>query len=160
MVDGPPFLTDTEDRAWRGILALWHLGFPEIERVLKPWGLLHIEYGILAVLNMQPDRTLRLGRLAALASMSPSRLTYRLRRLVERGLVERSDSDEDGRVAFARLTGKGANLVAEVSPVHFAHVRSMIFGRLDETQVEALADAMQAVTAGLTDEDWWLTAAD
>ena len=160
MVDGPPFLTHTEDRAWRGILALWHLGFPQIERLLKQWDLLHVEYGILAVLNMQPDRTLRLGRLAALAGMSPSRLTYRLRRLIERGLVERSDSDEDGRVALAHLTAKGANLVTAVSPAHFMQVRSMIFDRLDETQVEALANAMQTVAAGLTDEEWWLIAAD
>ena len=160
MVDGPPFLTDTEDRAWRGILALWHLGFPEIERVLKPWGLLHIEYGILAVLNMQSERTLRLGRLAALAGMSPSRLTYRLRRLIERGLVERIESDEDGRVALAQLTAKGANLVAAVSPAHFAQIRSMIFDRLDQTQVEALAGAMQTIAAGLTREEWWLVAAD
>lgn len=160
MVDGPPFLTNTEDRAWRGILALWQLGFPEIERELKPWGLLHIEYGILSVLNMQPDRTLRLGRLAALAGMSPSRLTHRLSRLIERGLVERTDSDEDGRVALARLTPEGASLVAEVSPTHFAHVRSMIFDRLDAIQTEALADAMGAVAAGLTDEEWWLVGSD
>lgn len=160
MVDGPPFLSDTEDRAWRGILALWHLGFPQIERELKEWGLLHIEYGILAVLNMQPDRTLQLGRLAALAGMSPSRLTHRLRQLIDRGLVERSDSDEDGRVAFARLTAAGADLVAAVSPVHFAQVRAMIFDRLDETQVDALADAMGAVAAGLTDEEWWLAPTD
>ena len=155
MADGPPFLSDTEDRAWRAVLALWHLGFPEIERGLKPWNLLHIEYGLLAVLNMQSDRTLQLGRLAALAGMSPSRLTHRLRRLVERGLVERLASDEDGRIAYSRLTPAGAELVAEVSPAHFAQVRSMIFDRLTEAQVAALADAMQAIAAGLTDEEWW-----
>ena len=155
MPDDPPFLSDTEDRAWRGILALWHLGLPDIERGLKGRNLLHIEYGLLAVLNMQPDRTLQLGRLAALAGMSPSRLTHRLRRLIERRLVERFASDQDGRIAYARLTPAGAELVAEVSPDHFAQVRSMIFDRLTQAQVVVLADAMQAIAAGLTDEEWW-----
>jgi DNA-binding MarR family transcriptional regulator len=160
MADGPPFLTDVEDRAWRGMLALWHLGLPEVERALRPWGLLHVEYGLMAVLNMQPDRTLRLGRLASLAGMSPSRLTHRLRRLVERGLIERIEAVDDGRGVLARLTPAGDELVAEASPAHFAQVRSMIFDRLDEAQVEVLAEAMQVIATGLTDDDWWLAVRD
>lgn len=152
----PPFLTEMEDRVWRALLALWHLGFPEVERALKPWGLLHVEYGLMAVLNMQADRTLRLGRLAALAGMSPSRLTHRVRRLVDRGLIERIEVADDGRGVLARLTQAGAELVAEASPAHFAQVRAMIFDRLDDDQVKALAGALQAIASGLSDDDWWL----
>lgn len=67
---------------------------------------------------------------------------------------------DDGRGVLARLTAAGDELVAEASPAHFTQVRSMIFDRLDEAQVEVLAEAMQVIATGLTDDDWWLAVRD
>ena len=82
------WLDETEQQAWQALVVVFLRAFPEIERTLKEEGLLSVQYGVYVALSDAPDRTLRLGRLADHANMSQSRLTHRLRDLVERGDIE------------------------------------------------------------------------
>ena len=144
MTDEPRWLNDTERRAWLSLLAVVFVGIPELERRFRPYGLVHVEYGLLAALS-EVAEGLRLSDLAARMNVSPSRLSHRLRKLVDLGYIELGGSECDGRVSIARVTGAGREFVAKVAPDHVHDVRRVIFDHLDPAQVTALADALETV---------------
>ncbi|WP_433084054.1 MarR family winged helix-turn-helix transcriptional regulator [Dactylosporangium sp. CA-052675] len=150
MTDEPRWLDDTERQAWMSLLAVVLVGFPELERTFRPHGLVHVEYGLLAALGGACDG-LRLSDLAGQMNMSASRLSHRMRKLVDLGYVEVSGDACDGRVSIARVTDAGREFVERVAPAHVADVRRLIFDHLDEAQTRALADALGAVAAKLGD---------
>lgn len=144
----PRWLDDTEQRAWLSLLAVVLVGFPELERTFRPHGLVHVEYGLLAALS-GAAAGLRLSDLAAQMNMSPSRLSHRMRKLVDLGYVEISGDACDGRVSIARVTAKGRQFAERVAPAHVADVRRLIFDHLDPAQTAALADALSTVAEKL-----------
>ena len=75
----PEPLSDVEAAAWRAMVVFWRQGFPQLERTFRRAGLNHLEYGFLAVLSEQADGAMPAGELAALAGISSSRLSHRLR---------------------------------------------------------------------------------
>ena len=144
MTDEPRWLNDTERRAWLSLLAVVFVGIPELERRFRPHGLVHVEYGLLAALS-EVTGGMRLSDLAASMNMSPSRLSHRLRKLVELGYVEVASSECDGRVSIARVTEAGRGFVDKIAPEHVEDVRRVIFDHLSPAQVSALADALGTV---------------
>jgi DNA-binding MarR family transcriptional regulator len=144
----PRWLNETERRAWMSLMALVIVGLPDLERRFRGYGLVQVEYGLLAGLSEEPDG-LRLCDLAAALNVSPSRLSHRMRKLVDRGYVQVRGCDEDGRVSIAVITDQGRRLIEEIAPAHVDDVRRMIFDRLDGAQTAALADALSTVAEGL-----------
>ena len=108
----------TQEEAWRGLRAVMFRAFPEMERTLKAHDLLAVHYHVLAVLSNAPDQTLRLTELADSANMSQSRLTHRLRVLVERGEGAISDDPDDRRAKNATLTAAGRKRLEHLAPIH------------------------------------------
>jgi DNA-binding MarR family transcriptional regulator len=147
-MEEPRWLNETERRAWLSLMALVIVGLPDIERTFRAHGLVHVEYGLLAGLSEQHEG-LRLCDLARVMNVSPSRLSHRMRKLVERGYVQVRGSEDDGRVSIAVITAAGRRLVEEIAPQHVADVRRLLFDRLDEAQAAALADALSAVAGHL-----------
>src|SRR3954468_9138854 len=148
--DESRWLDDTERRAWMSLLAVVLVGFPELERTFRPHGLVHVEYGLLAALS-DTGEGLRLSDLAGRMNMSASRLSHRMRKLVDLGYVEITGDACDGRVSIARVTEAGRRFAAQVAPEHVADVRRLVFDHLDPDQVTALADALGAVAGKLGD---------
>ena len=146
--DVPEWLDETERSAWLSLLAVLLVGMPELERTFRRHGLVHIEYGMLARLS-DAGGGMRLSDLAASANMSPSRLSHRLRKLVDLRYVEISACESDGRVSIARITDAGRAFAAEIAPLHVRDVRRLIFDKLSREQVVALADALGRVAEGL-----------
>lgn len=143
------WLTDVEQRAWLSLITVVLVGLPDIERTFRAHGLIHVEYGLLAGLSQRPDG-MRLCDLASAMNMSPSRLSHRMRKLVERGYVELRGSEADGRVSIAAITPAGRRLVDEIAPQHVRDVRRLLFDRLDDRQTAALADALGTVADQIT----------
>jgi DNA-binding MarR family transcriptional regulator len=144
----PRWLDDTEQRAWRGLVAFVTVGIPRIERTFRAHGLVHLEYGILAVLS-EHEAGLRLRTLAHVLGVSPSRLTHRMSKLTERGLVEQQPCAEDGRGSVATITSSGHDLLRAIAPAHVEDVRAAVFDHLDAGAVAGLAGAMTSVASGL-----------
>ncbi|GAA0977739.1 MarR family transcriptional regulator [Acrocarpospora macrocephala] len=140
------WLDETEQRAWQGLLAFAMLALPELERAQRRHGLVHIEYGLLAALT---ERPFRLSDLASMLNMSQSRLSHRMNKLRDRGLVTVRPCLEDGRVTIAEITPSGRSLVEKIAPEHVEDVRRLVFDSLNPDQTHALADALQAVMSGL-----------
>lgn len=144
-------LNDVETQAWRAFLVLWRLGLPEFDRTLRTEGLIHLEYGILAVLREAPDQTMPAGEIAALAGVSSSRLSHRLRVMESRGDVTRCTSPLDGRGVLVTLTEKGDAKVARLADRHTADIRRVMFDPLTAQQTAALADALMTIARRLSD---------
>jgi DNA-binding MarR family transcriptional regulator len=120
-------------------------------------GINHFEYGVLAVLSETPGRTLRMSQLAGLANGSQSRLSHAVRRLEDRGWVERHPSPDNGRVIDAHLTGAGYAAVVAAAPDHVREARRLVIDALSPDQVTALIGISRAVLAATDPESLaWL----
>jgi DNA-binding MarR family transcriptional regulator len=141
-------LSADEKRAWYGMVTLALVVIPEVERACREYGLVHVEYGLLAGLRGQPDGV-RLTDLAEAMRVSPSRLSHRVRKLIDLGYVELRGCSGDARVRYAVITDAGRMLVDRIAPIHAAAVRRMVFDHLDPGQTKALADALDTISLGL-----------
>lgn len=133
------WLTDDEQRAWR-MLAAVVLRLPaQLDRQLqRDAHLTHFEYWVLVVLSEAEDRTLQLKHLAAQSNASASRLSHVVRRMEDRGLVERQPCPGDARASNAVLTDAGWRKLVEAAPGHVDAVREAVFDGLDQRDVEDL----------------------
>ena len=145
------WLDNEQQLAWRAMLAIVNRAFPEFDRTFKAHDLLTIQYGILAALSETPGQTMRLSDLADHSNTSQSRLTHRLRDLVEHGDIEIMQDPADGRAKQATLTATGMQRIRDVAPHHVEDVHRLLFDPLTDEQTAALADALSAIAANLCD---------
>jgi DNA-binding MarR family transcriptional regulator len=115
-------------------------------------GLMHFEYFVLAMLSEAPRRTLRMSGLAAQTNSTAARLSHVVKRLEDRGLVERFPCPDDGRATNARLTAAGWRKVREAAPGHVANVRDMVIDALTAEQVHQLSAIAEAILGRLDPE--------
>jgi DNA-binding MarR family transcriptional regulator len=107
------------------------------------------DYEILVQLSEAPDHSLRMNELADQALVSRSRLTHRVDRLVEAGLVERQPCPTDRRGLFAVLSPAGMALLQAAAPTHVAGVRRYAIDPLSTATQVALTDELAAPLADL-----------
>ncbi|MFN3256688.1 MAG: MarR family winged helix-turn-helix transcriptional regulator [Ilumatobacter sp.] len=148
------WLDDTQQQAWRALLAFVNRGLPRIDRTLKAHGLLGVHYSILVGLSAAPGDTMRLTDLADAANLSPSRLTHRLKTMIESGHVEISDDEIDRRSKHATLTADGRAFLERLAPIHVEDVRRLVFDHLDPDETIAFANAMSKIASPLCDHDF------
>ncbi len=140
------WLTSPEQRAWRAFVSASSLVLAELEAELEAaHGLSLGEYAVLVELSESPEQRLRMTELAGHLHLSPSGLTRRLDLLVREGLVVREACPTDRRAVYAVLTPRGAERLELAAPDHVAGVRRHLIDRLDEQQLEQLADALERV---------------
>src|SRR3954447_17115822 len=133
------WLDDEQQAAWVRLIAMVEL-LPGVldTQLRREADLTHFEYFLLAMLSEAPERTLRMTALAVRTNATLPRLSHVVRRLEERGLVERFPCPEDGRATHARLTEAGWAKVVETAPGHVATVRRNVIDALTPKQVEQL----------------------
>jgi len=140
------WLDDEQQAAWVRLIAMVELLPGVLDTQLRHEAdLTHFEYFLLAMLSEAPERTLRMTALAVRTNATLPRLSHVVRRLEERGLVERFPCPEDGRATNARLTEAGWAKVVETAPGHVATVRRNVIDALTPKQVEQLAAIAGAI---------------
>jgi DNA-binding MarR family transcriptional regulator len=110
-------------------------------------GLSHFEYLVLAGLSESPGRSRRMSELAGFANGSLSRLSHVVKRLEQRGFVERHPAEEDGRITVATITDAGYEMVVAAAPGHVTAVREYVIDALTPeqlTQLKTIADQILA----------------
>lgn len=144
------WLDADEMAAWLRLVAITEL-LPGVldSQLRREAGLSHYEYFVLAMLSEAPERTLRMTSLAQRTNATLARLSHVVRRLEERGLVERLPCPEDARATNARLTAEGWDAVVAAAPGHVANVRRNVIDGLTPEQVRQLAALGDAVLARL-----------
>lgn len=140
------WLDDEEIVAWVRLAAVLELLPAALDSQLRrDADLTHFEYFVLAMLSEAPQRTLRMTALAARTNATLPRLSHVIRRLEQRGLVERFPCPEDGRATNARLTETGWAKVVATAPGHVQTVRTYVIDALTSeqiTQLSAITEAM------------------
>jgi len=147
--DGTPWLTPREQRLWRAHLEVSKLLEYQLGRELQPHGLAMNDYEILVVLSEDPKRRLRMTDLATATLQSKSRLSHQITRMEKAGLVVREGCPGDRRGLYAVLTDHGWDTLRSVAPEHVRSVRRHFIDRFDESQVEALYEALAPIAEHL-----------
>lgn len=137
-------------QAWRAYFETTALLEARLEASLKAAaGLTLADYNILLALTEADGFRLRLGELAERVVFSPSRLTYRIRELQRRGLVERIADATDGRGASAQLTAAGRAAFRDAARTHARDVEAAMLAQLTDDEAAALYRIFTRVRAGL-----------
>ena len=144
------WLSEEERAAWVRLVAVVEL-LPAVldGQLRRDAQVTHFDYHVLAMLSEAPHRTLRMTDLATRTNATLPRLSHVVRRLEERGLIERAPCPSDGRATNARLTDAGWAKVRETAPGHVATVREHVIDALTPEQVTQLAGIAEAVLARL-----------
>ena len=139
MDDQTRWLDDDELRAWLRLAGVMLKLGPALDSQLqRDADMTHFDYLCLAMLSEAEDHTLRMSELAARANASLSRLSHVVKKLEQRGWVERFPCPDSRRVTMARLTPKGYDVLVAAAPGHVETVRSLVFDDLDRDDVAAL----------------------
>jgi DNA-binding MarR family transcriptional regulator len=73
-------------------------------------------------------------------------MTRRVDRLVEEGLVRRTESASDGRGVVIAVTEAGLSRLSAAIPVHIKGVSKLFIERLDDEELEVLERALNKVS--------------
>jgi DNA-binding MarR family transcriptional regulator len=144
------WLDQDELAAWVRLAALLEI-LPGVldSQLRRDAELSHFEYFVVAMLSEAPQQTLRMTALAALTNATLPRLSHVVRRLEERGLIERFPCPEDARATNAHLTELGGQKVRAAAPGHVANVRKHVIGALTPEQVHQLTGITEAILGRL-----------
>jgi DNA-binding MarR family transcriptional regulator len=134
------WLTEEEQRAWRGLLRMTSQLNARMNRQLQDdYGVSLADYDMLVVLSEAPTGRLRVFEIADALAWEQSRVSHQLARMQRRGLVTREECRTDARGAFAVLTDVGRAAIERAAPAHVETVRQLVFDGLSRDQVAALA---------------------
>ena len=131
--------------AWRSLLQAHATLMRRLELELaEATGLALADFDVLAQLALAGGE-LRMTDLANRALISRSGMTRRVNRLVDRGLVGRSNVDGDARGVVVVLTDAGVTRLSETAPVHVRGVAELFVSQLDEQELAALKSCLDKV---------------
>src|SRR3954469_21028245 len=147
----PQWLTDDEQRAWRGLMQMTSRLDARLNRELQQSsGLSLADYDVLVLLTEASDGRLRMFELVDSLQWEQSRLSHHLARMQRRGLVAREECTTDRRGAFVVLTDAGQDAIEKAAPEHVALVRQLVFDGLSAEQVVTLESFVTRVLSRLT----------
>ena len=140
------WLTEDEQRAWRGLLRMTAQLNVRMNRQLQDdFGISLADYDVLVVLSEAPDGRRRVFELTGALAWEQSRVSHQLARMQRRGLVAREECPTDARGAFAVLTEAGRGAIERAAPAHVEMVRQLVFDGLSSDQLTALTDVTARV---------------
>jgi len=140
------WLSPSQLRAWVAYMRVQLRMNYEINRQLqRDNGLSLADYHVLNALSNAPDHKMQLTDLAALIGWELSRLSHHLRRLGDRGLTKRIQSEDDGRATDAILTKAGREAIDAAAPGHVALIRRLFFDPLPHELLAPFTAALEHV---------------
>ena len=135
------WLTEEEQRAWRGLLRMTsQLNARANRQLLQEYGISLADYEVLVALSEAPEGRLRVFEVADALAWEQSRVSHQLARMQRRGLITREGCATDARGAFAVLTAAGRAAIERAAPAHVEQVRQLVFDELSHEQVSALTE--------------------
>lgn len=135
------WLTEEEQRAWRGLLQMTsQLNARANRLLLQEYGISLADYEVLVALSEAPEGQLRVFEVADALAWEQSRVSHQLARMQRRGLITREGCATDARGAFAVLTTAGRAAIVRAAPAHVEQVRQLVFDELSHEQVSALTE--------------------
>lgn len=126
-------------RAWRSFFETSAIISDRMEKRLHAsTGLRLSDYNLMLLLAEAENHQLRMGELAEGMVFSPSRLSYQVKSLEKRGLIDRFADSEDRRGMTAQLTEEGLHVFEQASRLHATHIRQLFHPALDDAEANTL----------------------
>lgn len=139
---------------WREVTAMRSSVERALEqRLQRDAGISGADFDVLHSLSLADGNRLRAGALAESLGWEKSRISHQVRRMAERGLVERADCPTDLRGTWVVLTSTGADAFATASCGYVETLDQVLFSRLDAEDKAQLHRAATAVVGGLLAPD-------
>ncbi len=146
-------LNDTERRAWDAYRRTSVRLASQLNRYLaRSTGLSLPDYEVLEAVATASDSRLRAYELGEELQWEKSRLSHHLKRMEQRGLIERVACESDGRGLWITLTPTGHSAFEQARPGHTADIRRLLLGLASSDQLEAITELSEKVIAGLPDD--------
>jgi DNA-binding MarR family transcriptional regulator len=140
------WLDESQQRSWRALVMGMTLLIDRLDADLRRgFDMSLAEYEILVRLSERQGRCLRMAQLADAMAYSRSRVTHTVKRMELAGLVERTESADDGRGVVCAMTEQGYELLRSMAPTHVNGVRDYLVDLASEADLEALGRVMNAV---------------
>ena len=140
------WLTEEEQRAWRGLLRMTSQLNARANRLLQDeYGISLADYEVLVALSEAPAGRLRVFEVTDALAWEQSRVSHQLARMQRRGLITREGCATDARGAFAVLTTAGRATIERAAPAHVEQVRQLVFDGLSHDQLTALTEVTTLV---------------
>lgn len=152
-MNGPRWLSDEEQRAWRAYVESTKLVFDLLDRQLqRDADMPHAYWEILVRLGEVRGQRMRMSELADATRSSRSRLSHAVARLEERGWVVRENCATDRRGQNAVLTDAGRAALVAAAPGHVQTVRRYVVDRLSAADLQHLGRISQRLLDGAADD--------
>ncbi|WP_236950369.1 MarR family winged helix-turn-helix transcriptional regulator [Mycobacterium sp. MS1601] len=143
------WLTADQQRVWRSYLSMVSgLQLAMNRQLQADCGISLGDYDVLVALSERGP--LRVFELGETVGWEQSRLSHQLRRMRDRGLVERHGSDDDRRGATVSLTPAGRAALDKAAPGHAELVRSVMFAGVDASDLAVLDRWITSALTSLT----------
>ena len=139
-------VSEEEWAVWRKFYAMRR----QLDRALEDQlqrdaGISGPDYEILLALFESPQRRLRSRDLSERIGWEKSRISHQVTRMESRGLVERSECEDDLRGTWIGLTSDGRRAVLGAMRKHTSTIRKLFFDVLTDDEKVALGSASDRV---------------
>ena len=145
-----PSLNPSEESAWRALTYVAnHLVKTLGEDLASETPVSLSEYVVLVHLSEAANQQLRIGDLASISALSPSRMSRLVDEMAAKGHVTKGRVADDGRCTLATLTPLGLSTLKATYPTQLRNVRRRVFDLLTSKDIEALDTALWKIRDGL-----------
>jgi DNA-binding MarR family transcriptional regulator len=135
-------ISDGEWEVWRTFYTMRRQLDRALENQLqRDAGISGPDYEVLLTLFEARDKRLRARHLGELIGWEKSRLSHQVTRMVTRGLVERTECEDDLRGTWIGLTNDGRRAILGAMREHVAAIRELFFDVVSEDEKTALLSA-------------------
>jgi DNA-binding MarR family transcriptional regulator len=117
------------------VMRVQQLLLSKVEDTLKPHGLTFAGYEALQLLAFTRTGSLPMGKMGVRLMVHPASVTNAIRKLEQRGLVQRQMSPDDRRIVLASITDEGRAVAREATVA----LNEAWFGLPDYSKPEAAA---------------------
>ena len=108
-------------------------------------GLAIAEFDVLLFLRSHADEQVRIGTLLNAVPLSQPALSRLVARLEARGLLARSEAEDDARAVVIDLTDTGTALIDRALAIHARVVDEALIGKVSETERTALMRTLSQI---------------
>jgi DNA-binding MarR family transcriptional regulator len=119
--------------------------------LIRVAGLSLPDYEVLSALAATPSGMLRAYELGADLQWEKSRLSHHLKRMSNRGLIERVACESDGRGLWVSIAPAGRGALQQAAPVHDAMIADLL--TLEDEGLQTLAEVSEKVVASMPGGD-------
>ena len=141
-------MTSEKDRAWRASHRMVVGIASRLNReLIRVAGLSLPDYEVLSTLAGTPNGMLRAYELGADLQWEKSRLSHHLKRMSNRGLIDRVACESDGRGLWVALTAAGRDALQRAALVHDALIGDLL--AIEAEGLQTLAEVSEKVVAAM-----------